>query len=134
MDKRLSQINNLIDKLESNEDDEHYFQIEDEIKLKFPNLQYYSFVDPNILSLGNIIRYVNLQMNKISLPVIIIRIDRVTYLDSYEVSTIYVKFYRRMWKINPKKHYIFLSNNVGSVYDDNFMMNEIEKYKNNLYS
>ena len=75
------------------------------INKKFKTTKYYNFIRTEEIATGMIIRCVDLDMNKISLPGIVVNINNGRKKDN--IITLYNSSQPIYWKINPDKYYIF---------------------------
>ncbi len=137
MEDRLKEIRNLIDKL--NIDTEEQKDTNDivinMILKKYKVLENYNYVYENKIRTGDIIKYVNIDLKKISICGLVVDI---IYNDKYNKKVIshmllYNKYKKIIWSIAPKKYYIFKSKKLG-IYNKNnqFIRQQIDAYKNKL--
>jgi hypothetical protein len=138
MEKRLNKISNIIDLLPNTTKTNKPIinKIIEKIKLKHEILDKYKFIsEPEQLTKGDFIRYVDLGNTKLSFPYIISEII-------YDISPSNIKHitniaifnskYKTYIKINPKKYYIF---KLDRTYNklrgllDKILSEEIEIYK-----
>jgi hypothetical protein len=108
----------------------------DEALIKFPELKNYKIMNTVDIAKGTIIRCVDLDLKKVSIPAIIVNIE---YYKSYnklktiKYITVLNNYKKSYWRLKPKKYYVFQ-------FDDNdksglksalerLLGDEIDKYK-----
>ena len=137
MEDRLKEIRNLIGKLniDTDEQKDNNDIIINMILKKYKVLENYDYVYANKIKKGDIIKYVNIDLKKISVCGLVVHI---AYNDEYNKKFIsyillYNKYKNIIWSIAPKKYYIFKSKKIG-IYNKNneFIRQQIEAYKNKL--
>lgn len=144
MSNRLNDINNLVNnvKISDNKD----AQIIKEIKQKFPtDFEEYSYVVTGTkINRGDIIKYVSLDLKKVSIAGIVIQLNYEDHMLSSSLKNILLlnKNKRIFWQINPKKVYIFRSYKLGKISKKNSEINNdfwrqqinsyLQNYENDL--
>jgi len=137
MEDRLKEIRNLIRKLniDTEEQKDTNEIVIDMILKKYKVLENYNYVNENRIKKGDIIKYVNIDLKKISVCGLVVDI---VYNDDFNKKVItyillYNKYKNIIWNIAPKKYYIFKSKKIG-IYNKNneFIRQQIEAYKNKL--
>lgn len=88
-----------------------------EIYNKFPKLKYkFEYVKPEHVQKGDIIRYVDLNYNKLSMSGVVVKITyKNTYFKEFKSFLLFNRIKNVFWKIKPKKYYLFVSLNNGNV-------------------
>src|SRR5438132_723233 len=88
MDERLKDIENLVNAIDKSENDKKMIEITKMINEKFQELKYYKMMDPCKIRKGDIIRYLDLNLNTLSKPAIVINTKTIT---SYNMKCELVK-------------------------------------------
>lgn len=115
MEDRLNKIDKLVSHLENNEVINENSVIVQQIKKKFKYLEFYTYKMDSKIRICYAIRYVNLELNKLSIPGIVVRIDyESTYSKNIKTILLYNKMKNIYWIISPKKVYLFVSNRINS--------------------
>jgi hypothetical protein len=102
-DKRKKDLNNILNMIEDNNDTA---QVKDIHKM-YPETKNYYYVKSNELYNGMIIRYIDLDMEKISIACIVLKI--LYSITGLSIKSIMLKSMDNeiIWKIKPNKCYIF---------------------------
>jgi len=111
----------------------------DIILTKFPELKKYKFMDNEDISLGTIIKCVDLNLNKVSIPAIIVNIEYYSSPNKLKIIkyiTVVNNYKKSYWKLKPKKHYMFKFNDNDKsglkAALERLLGDEINKYKDFL--
>ena len=117
MDKRLSEINNLINNVKNvrTKQDVIPEDIKKKTIQKYPYLKSYKTITADKIKMGDVIRYLNLNLEKISIACIVVDITYVSSIDpqinNKKISKILLtnidSKHKIFWSINPAKYYIF---------------------------
>jgi hypothetical protein len=136
--KRMKEIDNIVDLMDdaiAQNTKTTNSQI-DIILTKFPELKNYKFMNNGDIAMGTIIKCVDLDLKKVSIPAIIVNIEyyaSFNKLKTIKYITVVNNFKKSYWRLKPKKYYMFQ-------YDDNdhsglksalerLLGDEINKYK-----
>ncbi len=120
MFRRKQYLDNLLTDYEPTSNIKQTY-IFDEINNKFgKKLKYYEYVE-NIsdLQLGQYIRYVHLDKNKLSMVGKITKIE-INDSNNIEFIVLYDNIHDSFWKIRPNKYYIYVKNKNKQKYDKMF--------------
>lgn len=111
----------------------------DSILTKFPELKKYKFMNIEDITLGTIIKCVDLNLNKVSIPAIIVNIEYYSSFNKLKIIkyiTVVNNYKKSYWKIKPKKHYMFKFDDDDKsglkAALEKLLGNEINKYKDFL--
>lgn len=108
----------FLDETVSAEVDEYFSKIPDKIQLKPEEIKYikkkykseltnFSFIDKNDIKTGMIIRYIRLNLSRISSQAVIIKIIKSEQTGSIKRVTLFNSGAKKFWKIHPTNYYIF---------------------------
>jgi hypothetical protein len=133
---RLKNINEIIKK-STNINRSNDEIVEKIMKKFFDILEEYSFKPAEKIMVGDIIKYVDLNLEKVSIYGIVMKINyNETIMDkSLKSFDLFNNITQTYWKVNPKKVYIFKSYKLGehskrrTLKANLFLMEEIENYK-----
>lgn len=144
IEKRLKEINSIVNKTITNEKTEKEIKTSDEYKTRikkikklFPDkLDRYNEIMPTDLETGMVIRYVNADMTKISGGIVKKIAFKTSITSQYsDINHIIVSTGIRTWKIDPKKYYLFcLERGIGkSMFSStNILREALMKYLENI--
>lgn len=107
---KSSRLSQLLDAVEESNDYQTKYVLED-IHKKFKSTERYEHVYPEELNPGDIIRYVDANLTKLSTPGIVTKISRNFLTDHIRSITLCYRSKRRQtkyfWNINPMNKYLF---------------------------
>lgn len=105
----------------------------EKINLKFKRTKHYNFIRTEQIENGMIIRTVNLNITKLNIPGIIVKIIDTSSKKNGKIL-LFNPLKKIFWNINPDKYYIFLvERNSNS--ELNRMVDELfEDYRNKIYN
>jgi hypothetical protein len=140
MENRLNKINKMISllKTDENEINKNKNIIIDKLKKKYKILKYYDYIETQNVKLGDILKYNDLELNKLSICGLVVHIY---YIDEYNKKQIsrflLFNIYKNIfWVISPKKYYLFRSeksgrfkNTFNDYLNDIILEDNINKYK-----
>ena len=136
---RLKEISDLIDNIKPIETKNRDNEIIKQIKNKFVGIfDEYSYIEGNKINTGDIIRYVDLGLTKVSIPGIVMELHYDDQLLSTNLDNILLfnKNKKTFWRISPKSVYIFRSYKLGKMskkyslqLTSKFFENELNEYK-----
>ena len=114
MSDKMSEIDLILKNMNIDENQKTNPDIVNKIKDTFPILQTYTFKTANKLRPGQVIRYVDLNLNKVSIYGIILKVNYYNsfYTDTPSVKSLFLlnRVKNITWHVDPTKVYIFLQN------------------------
>lgn len=133
MNDRLNKIDNLVSQLNNNETYNENSKIVKDIKKKYKELKSYTYKLESQVFINDIIRYVNLDLSKLSITGLVVKIHRNKNNTGVKSYLLYNRFKDIYWSLNPKKVYIYVSNYIDDVNIEffNSLKKELEN-KNNI--
>jgi hypothetical protein len=105
MNKRLKELDKLINKVKTGIPDEIINEIQNKWKAKL--LEYDNIKNITDLKKGYMLRYVSIDLKKISTASVIVDFIKDPENDSVKFILLKTLKYQTLWKIDPKKYYLF---------------------------
>lgn len=115
------------------------------IKEKFPELEKWVYRKPNKVSLGTVITYVDLDLNKVGIGGVVVNI---TYAPTNDYNKKHIKYihlkntsfikefnHPMNWKIEPSRYHLFESTGKKNIIDKigmKYLLDEINTYKQKI--
>jgi hypothetical protein len=100
--KRLNDINFFLNKMDEPDISDSIIK---QINKKFPKTKYYTFIRPEELDEGMIVKTVSLDLNKINIAGKILKINKEN--KSIDSIVLYNPYKKIKWTIKPQKCYVF---------------------------
>jgi len=134
MNDRLDKIDKLVSLLPNSEIVNENSAIIKEIKAKYKNLKDYTYKMDSKIRMGDVVRYVHLDMKKLSIFGIVVGIETEnTYNKNVKTILLLNTVKHIVWRIATKKVYLFVSNGTHSSrardVANRILMEHIDQYK-----